>query len=104
LIEQRCSAESLYPRADDFGLRTSKGKTLSRSKFYALFRNPFYHGQFSWNKTLYPGKHEPMISKAQFDVVQRLLDGRGPDCSTRHVFAFTRLIRCGECGASITAE
>ncbi|MCX5794227.1 MAG: recombinase family protein [Elusimicrobia bacterium] len=104
LIEQRCSAESLYSRADDFGLRTPKGKPLTRSKFYTLFRNPFYYGQFSWNGTLYPGKHEPMISKTQFDIVQGLLDGRRPEALTRHIFAFTRLIRCGECGASITAE
>lgn len=104
LLEQRCSVESLYERANDLGLRTVKGKPLSNSKFHDLFRNPFYYGEFTWNGELYPGKHEPMISKTQFDVAQRILDGKRPTCWTRHVFAFTGLIRCGECGASITAE
>ncbi len=104
LLEQRCSVESLYQRANDLGLKTLKGKPLSRSKFYSLFRNPFYYGFFTWGEGLFPGKHEPMISKAQFDMVQRLIDGKRPECLTRHIFAFTGLIRCGECGASITAE
>jgi site-specific DNA recombinase len=104
LIEQRCSVESLYRRAVDLGLKTTKGAPISRSRFFSIFRNPFYYGQFLWKGDLYPGKQEPMISKIQFDVAQRILDGKRPEGWTRQTFAFTRLIRCGECGASITAE
>jgi len=45
-----------------------------------------------------------MVNKAQFDEVQAILDGRAFTCAKTHEFAFTGLIRCGECGAAITAE
>ena len=45
-----------------------------------------------------------MISKQQFDEVQSILDRRSFSCSKSHTFAYTGLIRCGECGAAITAE
>ena len=45
-----------------------------------------------------------MISKQHFDEVQAVLDGRSFTCAQKHIFAFTGLIRCAECGAAITAE
>lgn len=104
LIDQRLTVENLYERAKEMGLKSPTGKPLSRTRFYTLFRNPFFYGSFLWKGDVHPGKHEPMISKTQFDVAQRILDGKRPTCWTRHTFAFTRLMRCGECGASITAE
>lgn len=104
LIDQRLTLENLFERAKEMGMMSPKGKPLSRTRFYTVFRNPFYCGSFLWKGDIFPGKHEPMISKTQFDVAQRILDGKRPTCWTRHLFAFTRLIRCGECGASVTAE
>ena len=37
-------------------------------------------------------------------LAQRIISGKRPDFLNKHVFAFTGMIRCGECGASITAE
>ena len=52
----------------------------------------------------YIGAHEPMITKDEFDVAQRLL-GRSERARRRtNDWAYTGLIRCGECGASVTAE
>jgi hypothetical protein len=45
-----------------------------------------------------------MISKEQFEQVQDILNRSGKQHPKRHVFAFTGLMRCGECGAMITAE
>lgn len=104
LIDQRLSVESLYDRAKEMGLKTPRGKPLSRTRFYTLFRNPFFYGSFLWKGEILPGKHAPMISKEEFDTAQRILDGKRPGCWTKHLFAFTRMIRCGECGASVTAE
>src|SRR5690606_9781241 len=65
---------------------------------------PFYYGSFLWNGEVYPGQHEPMITKAQFDLAQRIMDGRSYPKAQNHTFSFTGLIRCGGCGAAITAE
>ncbi len=104
LINEHCSIEVLYEKATAMGLKTNKGKVINRSAFYSLFRNPFYYGHFKWKNEVFPGKHEPMISKADFDLAQSIIDGRSSPKAQQHVFAFTGLMKCGECGASITAE
>ena len=104
LLEKQCSISTLYQKALDIGLVTDKMKPITRSKFHTLFQNPFYYGYFKWKGELYSGNHEPMISKAEFDFVQEIISGNKPSTYNNHVFAFTGMMRCGECGASITAE
>lgn len=93
----------------ELGFRTVKrkrtgGKPLARSAVYRLFRNPFYAGIMEWGGKTYPGKHEPMITLDEFERVQELLGHRSRPRPQRHNFAFTGMMRCGECGLAITAE
>ncbi len=104
LLEEKCSAEQIYLRATKMGLRGRAGKEFGRSSFYRILRNPFYYGEFDWQGKRYKGVHEPMISKAEFDLAQDILDGRVKQLKKRGGFAFRGLVRCGECGASITSE
>lgn len=104
LIQKRYSIEKLFSMVKEMGLKTHYNKIIDRSAFYRIFKNPFYYGHFYWNGELYPGKHEPMISKADFVLVQRIMSGKVYTRAKDHTFAFTGLMRCGECGASITAE
>ena len=97
----------------DWGYRTklsrkSGGNPLSRSAIYIIFNRSFYYGLFEYpsgSGKRYFGKHEPMITESEFDQVQRLL-GRGgsPRPQSHHEFAFTGLIRCGDCNQMVTAE
>ena len=104
LLEKRCSLDYLHCVAHKIGLKTYNNKIINRSSFYSLFKNPFYYGHILWQGEVHPGKHEPMITKSEFDEAQAILSGRRFPMSKQHVFAFTGLIRCGECGAGITAE
>ena len=92
---------------NEWGFRTIHGKPLSRSGIYRIFTNPFYYGWFEYPRgsgRWYKGKHPRMITAQDFDKVQILLGRNGrPRPKTRN-FAFTGLIRCGECGAMVTAE
>ena len=45
-----------------------------------------------------------MITPEEYDKVQMLLGLRGRPRPKRHVFAFVGMMKCGECGLSITAE
>lgn len=84
--------------------RRSGGTPLANSSIYKLFSNVFYTGLFDWRGQQYRGNHEPMITLDEYDRVQRLLGRKGrPRPKTRR-FAFTGMIRCGECGAMQTAE
>ena len=85
-----------------------KGNTpLTRSAIYKVLNKPFYYGWFEYPKgssRWYQGKHEPMITEAEYDRVQMLLGRNGNTRPQTHEFAFTGLIRCGECDRAVTAE
>jgi site-specific DNA recombinase len=95
---------------EEWGLRTVERKKIGGSPFshagvYRMFTSPFYYGMFEYSGKLYQGHHLPMITEDQFWKVQKLLgrNGRPRPKSKRH-FAYTGLLRCGECGCMITAE
>ena len=70
-----------------------------------MLKNPFYCGVFKFNGEIYQGTHEPIISKKLFDSVQQVMNNRGKKKRKRkHEFAFSGLMRCGNCGCLITAE
>jgi len=104
LLKTRCSIPILYGQGQRLGLTTSQGKMISLSKFHELFKNPFYYGYFRWGEELYPGKHEPMVSKAEYDLAQGIIRGLKLRSQHHHVFAFTGMMHCGGCGAGVTAE
>ncbi len=91
----------------DFRMRRFKkqgGGLLFRSRLYKVFTDPFYCGMIRYSGGLYPGKHEAMVSKEEFERVQHLL-GKGKRSRPKvHAFPFRGIIRCGECGCFITAE
>ena len=111
-----CSVRQLRTIANDrLLLRTRQtkrqgGKPLSLSHVYSVLTDPFYCGKFWWKnqetgeKELQQGKHIPMITEEEYWRIQALLGKKGPLRSKTQLFAYTTLIRCGECGASVTAE
>ncbi|KKS11247.1 MAG: hypothetical protein UU67_C0079G0009 [Candidatus Daviesbacteria bacterium GW2011_GWB1_41_5] len=97
---------------EEWGYRTTEhkrigGKPMSRSMIYLVFTDPFYYGEFEYptgSGTWHKGKHQAMITKDEFDRVQILLGRKGRAKPKTHQFFATGLIKCGECGAMITAE
>jgi site-specific DNA recombinase len=90
-----------------WGLRTVHCNPLSRSIIYRIFTNPFYYGYFEYPKgsgNWYKGSHEPIVTIGEYDKVQFILGRKGRSRPQKHNFAFKGLIRCGECGAMVTAE
>lgn len=83
------------------------GGPLRRTVWYNMLVNPFYCGwierpQGSGN--LVPGAHKPMLTKEEFDRIQVILGSKGRRISQTREFAYTCLMRCGECGCGVTAE
>lgn len=104
------SPREIWTRArDEWDLRTPRrrhvgGRLIALSYIYKILTNPFYAGILQWNGRVYPGAHEPVVSLDEFERVQTQLRKSGkPRPKTRH-FAFTGMIRCGECGFMVTAE
>jgi site-specific DNA recombinase len=93
---------------EEWGLRTVRrkrigGKPPSLSSWYYILTNPFYAGVLELEGKIFPGKHRPMVTLDEFERVQRLL-GRPSKPRETRTFAYTGMIRCGECGFSVTAE
>jgi site-specific DNA recombinase len=94
---------------DEWGFRTPKrtrrgGTPLAMSSVYKILGNPFYAGLIGWNGQTYPGKHEPVLSIDDFQLVRRLLERPNRPRPKHYAFAFSGMIRCGACGLGITAE
>lgn len=95
---------------ETWGFRTRKyrrvgGKPLALSVLYALLSNRFYTGIIALRSgETFPGAFPAMVTREEFDRVQELLGRPGRHRPKRHEFPFTGLIRCGNCGAMITAE
>ena len=92
----------------DWGLRTVPrkrigGNPISLSAVYRILTNSFYAGVLEREGQTFPGKHPAMVTLDEFEHVQALLGRPGRPRETR-VFSYTGLIRCGECGFSVTAE
>ena len=89
-------------------MRKKGGRPLCRSAIYKIFTMPFYYGRFEYPRgsgRWYEGKHEPLITQAEYDRVQTLLGRNGnPRPRTHGLFPFTGRIRCGECNGMVTAE
>ncbi|MFC1630207.1 recombinase family protein [Patescibacteria group bacterium] len=83
------------------------GKPMAKSRLYEIFTDTFYYGEYEYpqgSDIWHHGEHKPMITQEEFDKVQVILGRRGRPRPKTHEFAFTGLVRCGECGAMITAE
>ena len=86
-------------------------KTLADSSMSAMLTNPFYYGAIKHKgKLLEPEdlpeetRHIGIISKSLFEKVQKILSNNSRPRPQIHNFAYTGLMKCGECGCSITAE
>ena len=87
------------------GLITRYNNKYSVSNFRSILSNPFYYGTFRYYGELHQGTHQPAISKKLFDKVQKILEDRTrPKNKSEKVYPFRGLLKCTECGCSITSQ
>lgn len=99
------SVEKLVREAAILGIRSSKsGKPIVKSWMHRLLRDPFYTGRFIYCGKLYRGQHPVMITDAEFNLLQDILDGKSKGKLQKHDFALNGIMRCGECNYCITAQ
>ncbi len=87
------------------GLRTKAGKKPAKSRIEDILKEPFYYGAIRWNDVLHNnGAQKPLISKELFDKVTEVRTRGDTPKYQRHQFTFRKLLKCKECGGTITAE
>lgn len=85
----------------------TRNKPLTLSNIYRLLQTPFFYGQFEYptgSGNWYTGKHEPLITKELFNIVQEQLHQQIKRSGRNIEFAFTKLMLCGKCGSSVSAQ
>jgi site-specific DNA recombinase len=90
-----------------WGLTGRMGKKFNLSSMYLIFANTYYYGEFEYplgSGIWHHGRHEPMITRTEYERVQDIVGGRGHSRTKTHDISMRGPIRCGECGAMITAE
>ncbi len=100
---------------NEWGLRTLQrrkqgGRPLTMSHMYRIFNDTYYYGYYPWKdhetgeEMIVKGLHEPMITEAEYWRVQALLGKKGKARPKVKEFAYTGLMKCGECQSGVTAE
>jgi hypothetical protein len=75
-----------------------------------LGNDTYYYGYFPWKdhetgeEIMVKGLHEPMITEDEYWRAQMLLGKKGKARPKVREFAYTGLMKCGECHSGITAE
>lgn len=102
------SLQQFAKEMDLYSVRNKNNKSLGRETIWNTLKNPFYYGEMKIRGEIMPHKYEPIISKALFEKVQDILSGKNTCVPTREYggisFAFRKLIRCAECGGTISSE
>ena len=91
----------------DLNFRTLNGhKHLALGNIYLVLQNTFYYGSFEYPRgsgNWFQGKHEPIISKELFDLVQTQMRSQFVRAESKE-FAFIKMLTCGLCGSGVSAD
>ncbi len=91
----------------EINFRSATGKKgITLGNIYLILQNTFYYGVFEYpvkSGNFYTGKHEPLITKELFDMVQQQIKSQVIKSEGKE-FAFTKLMTCGLCGSGISAD
>lgn len=91
---------------NEVGFTNRSGESVTLSQVFLILNNPFYYGEFEYpegNGKWYKGAHKPIITKELFNQVQNCRVNYKGQWGSK-TFAFKGILKCGNCGAEITAE
>ena len=91
----------------DEGFRTKSGKHVPLSMTYRIYKDTFYYGEFEYPKgsgNWYEGDHEPLISKEQWELANKMLKTFEKSKWGSKTFYFSRLFKCGKCKSGVCGE
>ena len=87
------------------GITKKDGKPIHINQVKRTLMRKFYIGQFFYSGEWHKASHKCFISKQLFEKVQRQIELKNKSKpKNKRSFPFLGLIKCKECGASITAE
>lgn len=102
------SIRKIIEEINELGImtNTTEPRPLSNGTVDHILNNTFYFGLMKVNGQLKPHRYPPIISKHLYDKVQAVRAGyhKKPFSYGAKPFIFRGLIKCADCGCTITAE
>jgi len=98
----RYSLNNIREYLKNNGLKTKRGKELSKSHLHRILTSTIYYGVFNHNSIAYQGNYEPLITKSTFDEVQIALGIRSKPKKIIWDSAYNGLFFCPSCGCAVT--
>ncbi|NQU77104.1 recombinase family protein [Candidatus Falkowbacteria bacterium] len=92
---------------DDTDFKTRNNKNITLSTIYNILGETFYYGEFEYpveSGKWYQGGHDAIINKELFEKAREQLKRDNIERHECKEFAFTKLIKCGNCGSGVTAD
>lgn len=88
------------------GLRSDRGKPVTKTGVETILRNPFYIGliHLRGRNETYQASHDPLITTNLFEAAQEVKLGRHIKRKTRRQFTYRGLFRCAYCYHSMIPE
>jgi DNA invertase Pin-like site-specific DNA recombinase len=96
----------LVDKMFELGLRNKNGGRVTRNGLASILHNPFYTGIIELKTTgeLFAGQHPPIITRALYDEVQAVFEGKNNKKTKRHFFIFRRFVTCSFCKRTLIPE
>ena len=101
------SMKTLAKQMKEKGLLNDRSDTpISTSQVEQILKNPFYYGVMRLKDRLYPHKYPPLISLHLYNQVHEVINSynRQNFKRTNKPYIFRGLVKCNECGCSISPE
>jgi site-specific DNA recombinase len=102
------SVQRLSDEMYALGLRNSNGNKIVTSRVHTMLQDVFYVGDMRFRGKIWPGIHEPIVSREVFDRIQRRLKrnlgGSGASAYQRHDHLMRGLCTCLACSFPLTWE
>jgi site-specific DNA recombinase len=102
------SITELVSELDRRGMRTRPTQTrqaapLTRSQVHRILGSKYYTGTIVYEGVEYKGRHEPLIDRTTWQLVQQMLETRrvAGDRSWRHDHYLKGSLLCGRCGSRL---
>ena len=109
---RRYTLNNLREEALKLGIKGNRsGKKISNASLHRILTNPIYYGAIRYRGEIYEPeelpietRHFPMITRELFEEVQVALGEKSKPRKMIHNHVYRGMIKCGECGGSITSE
>lgn len=107
VVDKGWSGRQVNELLHDEGFRTRKGKKVTLSMTYRIFKDTFYYGDFEYpsgSGNWYKGIHPKIVDKELWEEANKRLKTYKKSKWGSRTFYFSRLFKCGSCGSGVCGE